>query len=288
MTKADEPAAALDAPRADVASDVDAPEGVLLSLAYDGRSFSGFAPQRDRRTIAGELLGALREIDPRVGEVRGASRTDAGVHAYDQRVAFDPSRALPLTAWLHGLSRGLPREVAARRIWTVPRGYAPRFEARSKTYRYLLLVEASRDPFLEGRAWRVPELGAPDVASLLRDEASALVGTHDFHAFRAMADQRQNTVRTLSRVEVSCDPERPSLLRVDVTGSGFLYNMVRIIVGALVDVGRGRLRRGAFERALASKDRRHLGITAPPDGLYLRETVLEGDEDRAPSPALKR
>lgn len=262
--------------------------GILLSVAYDGRPFSGFAQQRDRRTVAGELLGALQSVDPRIDEVRGASRTDAGVHAWDQRVAFDPHLELPLTAWLHGLARNLPKEISARGIWHVDRGFTPRFESRSKTYRYLVLADAFRDPFLDGRAWRLPELASPAALGQMIAEAAPAIGTHDFAAFRAAADQRENTVRTISDIAMSADPERPTLYRIDVTGSGFLYNMVRILVGALVDVARERLEPGAVARALASLDRRDLGITAPPDGLYLRKTILEGDEQRLPSPALRR
>ncbi|MEO7113281.1 MAG: tRNA pseudouridine(38-40) synthase TruA [Polyangiaceae bacterium] len=254
--------------------------GVLLSVAYDGRPFSGFALQRDRRTVAGELLGAVRAVDPRVEEVRGASRTDAGVHAYDQRVAFDPERDLPIKAWLHGLAKNLPSEIAIRGAWFVERGLVPRFCAIQKTYRYLLLAEPFRDPFLDGRAWRIPELASREALSLLRAEALHAVGTHDFRAFRAAADTRPTSVRTLHSVEVSVDPERASLIRIDVTGSSFLYNMVRILVGALVDVGRGRRPPGIIEKAIASGDRRALGITAPPDGLYLQSTTLRDDETR--------
>jgi tRNA pseudouridine38-40 synthase len=264
------------------------PRGVLLSVAYDGRPFSGFALQKERRTVAGELWGAVRALDPMVAEVRGASRTDAGVHAYDQRVAFDPARVLPLTGWLHGLARHLPEEIAVRGIWSVDRAFAPRFASVSKTYRYLLLCDRFRDPFLAGRAWRLPELDPQEALGTIRDEARAAVGRHDFAAFRAAADQRVDTVRTVSTVDVALDPDDPRLLRVDVTGSGFLYNMVRILVGALVDVARGRAEPGAVARGLASRDRTALGITAPPDGLYLLRTVLEGDAARGPSPSLKR
>jgi tRNA pseudouridine38-40 synthase len=129
-----------------------------------------------------------------------------------------------------------------------------------------------RDPLHEGRAWRVPDL---DLATSggLEQEANALVGTHDFAGFRSSADQREDTVRTIHRVTVSTAEER--MLAIEVTGSGFMHNMVRIIVGALVDIGRGRLTRGAFARCLGSKDRRDLGITAPPEGLYLWKTDLD-------------
>ena len=258
---------------------------MLLSIAYDGRPFSGFAPQPGRRTVAGELLGALRAIDPRIAEVRGASRTDAGVHALDQRVAFDPTREYPLRAWVDGAGKHLPETIAIRAARYVPRGYTPRFESVSKTYRYALLVDSRPDPFHVGRAWRVPELARDGALERARVEAEFAVGTHDFAAFRGSLDARENTVRTVHACRVDVAPHDPRLVVVEVRGSAFLYNMVRILVGALVDVGRGRLAPGAIVRALASKQRRDLGITAPPDGLVLARYTLRGLDEPDDEPA---
>lgn len=254
--------------------------GVLLRVAYDGRGFHGFAPQPNQRTVAGELLGALRTIDPTIAEVRGASRTDARVHARDQRVAFDTRKELPATAWTGGAQRELPEAISIRAAATVPEGFSPRANAIAKTYRYLLLGDEQRDPFFDGRVWRVPEACGPDGVGRMIDEATSLVGTRDFAAFRGAADQRENTVRTIHRVTVERSAEDARLVRVDVRGDGFLYNMVRIVVGALVDVARGRLSPGAVSRALASLDRRDLGITAPPDGLTLQQFEMSGDDER--------
>jgi tRNA pseudouridine38-40 synthase len=253
--------------------------GVLLTVAYDGRSFSGFAAQPAQRTIAGELLGALQAVDPSIREIRGASRTDAGVHAHGQRVAFDPTSRIPPRGWVLATSRHLPREIVVRRAALVPRGFSPRFDNLGKRYRYLVLRDVIRDPFLDGRAWKVEGL---DDSALARMEREALLcaGTHDFAAFRSSADQRENTVRTLHAARLSLDPADPRLLRFDVEGSAFMHNMVRILVGTLVDVGLKRRAEGAIARALASKRRQEAGITAPPDGLYLEEVKLrdEGEE----------
>lgn len=253
---------------------------MLLSVAYDGRDYHGYAPQPDQRTVAGELLGALCAIDPRIAAVRGASRTDRGVHARDQRVAFDPSRELPLSAWTHGAQKHLPDSLSIRAAWPVEAGYNPRFCTIAKTYRYLLLADPARDPFWDGRAWRVAELLGDVAVDRMQAEAAVAVGQHDFAAFRGALDKRESTVRTLSTVAVTRAPDDPRLIRVDVRGDAFMYNMVRILVGTLVDVGRGRSPPGAIARAIASKDRRSAGITAPPDGLYLERYELEGDEQR--------
>ncbi len=251
-----------------------------MRLSYDGSCFHGFASQPEQRTVAGELLGALRAIDPQIAEVRGASRTDAGVHARDQRVAFDSSKTYPLTAWTHGAQRHLPEQIS---IWggsEVEAGYNPRFHALAKTYRYTLLSAEARDPFWCGRSWRVPEACGEEALARMSEEARAAIGTLDFAAFRGASDARDVTVRTVSKLELRQSLEDPRLVFVDVRGDGFLYNMVRILVGTLVDVGRGRLAPGAIARALASKDRRDAGITAPPDGLSLHQFELEGDDAR--------
>ena len=253
--------------------------GILLTVAYDGRLFAGFAPQPSQRTIAGELLGALRAVDPQIAEIRGASRTDDGVHARGQRVAFDPpdGSSVPTRGWVLAVTRHLPSEIAVRRAAVVPRGFSPRFYNHGKRYRYTLLRDPVRDPFLDGRAWRAGGLSHRGAVERAREEARSALGTHDFAAFRASSDPRENTVRTLRSVEVIEDASDPRLLYVDVVGDAFLHNMVRILVGTLVDVARGRLEVGAVAKALASRDRRHAGITAPPDGLCL-ERVFLSDE----------
>jgi tRNA pseudouridine38-40 synthase len=252
--------------------------GVLLTVAYDGRGLAGFAKQKTARTVAGELEGALREIDPRISDLRGASRTDAGVHARGQRVAFDPDAVRPLAAWVLGAARHLPDAIAVRRASRVARGFVPRFAARSKHYRYVLLADGVRDPFWDGRSWRIPELR--EDASLCRaaEEARAAMGTHDFAAFKTASDPRTMTVRTLTELAVTRDPNDARVVRVDVRGNAFMHNMVRILVGTIVDVARGRLEPGAIARALASKQRSDGGITAPADGLYLESIDLDVEE----------
>jgi len=256
-------------------------EGVLLEVAYDGTGFSGWAAQREARTVEETLRGAVVSMDPRAGPPRGASRTDAGVHAEKQLVAFDASRSIPARGWVLGLNQHLPSDVAVRSARAVPVGYAPRFSARSKRYRYRVLVDSVRDPCWRTRAWRVNDL---DVAAMTREAAGAL-GTHDFASFRASADRRTNTVRTLTRVQIERETDA-RIVAVVVEGDGFLHNMVRILVGTLVDVARGRLAEGTIPRALAERSRGAAGTTAPSMGLVLEEVdvVLPADAgERWPS-----
>ncbi|MFT3773589.1 MAG: tRNA pseudouridine(38-40) synthase TruA [Minicystis sp.] len=248
--------------------------GVLLTVAYDGGPFAGFAPQPGQRTVAGELLGAIRAVDPAVREIRGASRTDAGVHAHGQRVAFDTATTIPPRGWALAVSRHLPDQIAVRRAAIVPEGFSPRFGNLGKRYRYLILRDPVRDPFLEGRAWRAPGFAGDEPLARAQAEAALAVGTHDFAAFRSSADERTNTTRTIRSLTVTVDPGDVRLVRVDVEGDAFLHNMVRIIVGTLVDVARGHREPGAITRALTSKNRRDAGLTAPGEGLYLEEVLL--------------
>ena len=245
--------------------------GVLLQVAYDGTAFSGWAAQPDARTVEGALRGAILAVDPGASAPRGTSRTDAGVHAEGQRAAFDAALDIPPRGWVLALNRHLPDDVAVRSARAVPPGFAPRFASKKKRYRYELLLDGVRDPLLRDRAWRI---GYDMDMGRVGREAKTIVGTHDFAAFRSSGDERDVTVRTIHDVTVAqgADPRRWA---VEVEGDGFLYNMVRILVGTLVDVGRGRLPEGAIARALEAKDRALAGTTAPAHGLVLASIDLD-------------
>jgi tRNA pseudouridine38-40 synthase len=248
--------------------------GVLLTVAYDGSPFAGFARQPTERTVAGELDGAVRAVDARASLVRGASRTDSGVHAHGQRVAFDSARDLHGRNWALALNQHLPSEISVVRAARVAPSFTPRFRAIEKTYRYVVFQSALREPFQEGRSWRVSEKLNHE---RMRAAAIPLIGEHDFEAFRGSQDRREDTVRKLVRIEVRTASGDPRLLEVIVTGNHFMYRMVRIIVGALVDIGRDRLDIDAPALALERRDRSLLGMTAPPDGLYLDHVALDDE-----------
>ncbi|HEU4532812.1 MAG TPA: tRNA pseudouridine synthase A [Polyangiaceae bacterium] len=260
-------------------------EGVLLTLAYEGSAFHGWAPQRGVETASGALLRAVRQLCPGVTEVRGSSRTDAGVHAFGQRAAFDGGGGIPPRGWALGLARHLPPTLSVRRAARVGAGFQPRFQNRGKRYIYTFLRDPVRDPFWEGRSWRLEpglDLGA------MRAAAELVRGEHDFAAFRASLDGRERTVCTLARAELLEEGRggdgRP--LRLVIEGDRFLYNMVRIIAGTLADVGRGRRPPEAVARAFASGRRDELGPTAPARGLLLDEVFLvtEGHDPWPPLP----
>jgi len=261
------------------ASDQASSCAILLTVAYDGAGFAGFVVQPGQRTVAGELLRAIHALDPRVTKLRASSRTDAGVHARGQRVAFDVDRSstIPPRGWVRGLIPHLPDSIAVKAAARVPPGFEPRFEAVCKTYRYLLLRAPTPDPFWAGRVWRVPGLSSDAALGLLSDEVSACIGQHHFGAFRSAEDKRDNVLRTIFAASVVSLPDSPALLGLEIRGDGFLHNMVRILVGTAVDVARGQRRPGAIARAIASGDRRDAGITAPPHGLYLERVQLRSE-----------
>jgi tRNA pseudouridine38-40 synthase len=246
--------------------------GVLLSVAYDGTRYSGMARQPNCRTIAGELNGAILAMDPKASAVRQVSRTDRGVHAHGQLVAFDSVKEIPSRGWVLGLTSHLPEDIAVVGASRVPFGFDPRMHAVKKTYRYCILQSPVRDPFLDNRAWRIEQRLNH---TLMQCEANDLIGTHDFAAFRGAQDARTETLRTIETAAFRWDREDPRLLWFEITGNRFLYHMVRIIVGTLVDVGRGKTNPGAVKTALASLRRDDLGMTAPSQGLILSHVLLD-------------
>ncbi|MBW2529731.1 MAG: tRNA pseudouridine(38-40) synthase TruA [Deltaproteobacteria bacterium] len=258
-------------------SDGAAAAGVLLTVAYDGAPYAGFVEQRAQPTVAGELRRALHHLDPTIGRLRVASRTDAGVHATDQRVAFDTALQIPPKGWALGAARYLPPSIAILSAAEVPVRFEPRFEARAKTYRYLVHGSQTPNPLLAHRAWRTVDLDLSASLEILRTELRALHGTHRFAAFRSTRDKRDHIERTITHTAAERSSEWPDVVCVEISGDGFLHHMVRIAVGTVVDVARGRLAPGAVTRALASGDRRDAGITAPPDGLYLRRVELANE-----------
>lgn len=267
-----EPTAALEAER----------YGVLLTLTYDGEPFSGYVKQKNGRTVAGELEGAIATVDPKASTTRGVSRTDAGVHARGQLVAFDSTRDIDPRGWVLALNRQLPREISVTRAARTEAGFEPRRVVANKTYIYRVLESSTRDPLVDRYAWRIPyRLNH----SLMDAAAARLLGEHDFRAFRGAADAREETVRHIFRIELRAAANDSRITELVVTGNKFLYNMLRIIAGTLVDIGRGHLPPDACDRALVSGLRKDLGITAPPEGLELHQIVLERTfEQQWPTP----
>lgn len=244
---------------------------IRLVVEYDGTTLSGWQRQTNAPTVQQHLEEALAQILQHEVTVAGASRTDAGVHARGQVAAFETERSIPLHGIRRGLNSLLPDVIAIRSADEVPLEFHPRFGATGKHYRYTIYRAPDRSPLLRERAWHHGE--ALDVARM-RDAARALVGEHDFAAFRAAGCTAKTTVRRIDTVNVTEHPN--DLLSIDVEGNAFLRNMVRILVGTLADVGRGALEVGQVAEILASRDRTKAGKTAPAHGLELVEVRYDG------------
>lgn len=237
-----------------------------LTLSYDGSRYRGWQKQGNTgATIQGKLEDSLTRLLSQPVEVSGAGRTDAGVHARQQTATFRAETALSCAEILDGLRSHLPEDIGAQALTEAPPRFHARLSCKGKTYLYRIWNSAAPCVFERKYVWRVPE---PLDAERMRRAAAALVGTHDFAAFHT-GRSKKSTVRTVDRIDISPSGEE---LRLLFSGDGFLYNMVRIMTGTLVEVGAGRMEPGAAAAALESRDRAQSGPTAPPQGLFLWET----------------
>ncbi len=229
-------------------------------VEYDGTNFAGFQVQPGRRTVQGELETALERLAPDGPErIEGAGRTDAGVHAREQVIAFDYDGRLARAELERALAATLPADIGLYGLTRVEPGYRPRHRARYREYRYLIW-NGPRSPLRERYALGVRE---PLDVQAMADAAEVFVGRHDFSAFGGWDRQ---PVRTLHRLRVT---RRGDLITVAVEGDAFLRQMVRRIVAALVRVGRGAASRAQVAAALAGQEPAFGGETAPPHGLVL-------------------
>jgi tRNA pseudouridine38-40 synthase len=246
-----------------------------MVVAYDGAELAGYQLQPDQRTVQGELERALEVMTGRLTRVRAAGRTDAGVHALGQVVAFDSPRDIAPRGFVLGLNRMLPPDVRVQRAAPCPVGYNPRYEALAKTYRYVLKLGEVENPLLRHRAYQLVKSPTLDLESM-RAAAALFTGTHDFRAFRGADDRRENSTRTLYSIDLRVGyADDPTLIAIDVRGTAFMRNMVRILAGTLVDIGRGRTPVTRVPAMLgASSTREQAGHTAPAQALTLVEVEL--------------
>ena len=236
---------------------------IALGLEYCGTSFSGWQTQPDGRGVQDALERALAVIAAADVGTTAAGRTDAGVHATMQVVHFDVAATRPDTAWVRGVNSNLPSTVAV--LWARPVAgeFHARYAAVRRHYTYLLCDRAVRPALLAGRiGWYHRTL---DVAAMT-EAAGALIGTHDFSAFRAAQCQAKSPLRTLAAVSIA---RTGAHIRFDFSANAFLHHMIRNIVGALVYVGAGKHPPAWIGELLAGRDRTRAAPTFAPDGLYL-------------------
>ena len=258
-----------------------------LTLAYDGAAYSGWQFQPDRPTLQGTLESALKQITRETIRVAGSGRTDAGVHALGQVVSFHSATRLPPATLQKALNATLPDDIAVIELSEAPPDFHAIRDCVRKRYRYVLHDGPSRDVFSRRYAWHVWH---PLDEAAMQRAAQSLVGTQDFASFQTHGTERETTVRTVYEITVcrgsgaiagtiadcglriaDCRGEAEAIVTVEVEADGFLYNMVRTIVGTLVQVGRSQQAETWPAQVLDARDRRLAGMTAPPHGLFLLE-----------------
>lgn len=236
---------------------------LAIGLEYDGTPFCGWQRQGHARSIQAEVEAALSRVADAPLSVAAAGRTDAGVHAIGQVAHFDTLAVRPLHAWLRGTNSLLPPEISLAWVQPVSDFFDARRSAIARTYHYLILNQMARPALHRQRALWVR--GEIDVAAM-QAAAPALLGEHDFSAFRAAACQARSPMRALHKLEIH---RAGPCISVECRASGFLHHMVRNIVGSLLRIGRGESPPGWLAEVLASRDRRAAGMTAAATGLYL-------------------
>jgi tRNA pseudouridine38-40 synthase len=264
-----------------------------LTVAYDGRPFHGWQVQADQPTVAGAILKAALPLFNGAPELVGASRTDAGVHACDQRARLSGVTRLDP----HRLKAALNARLAASiRIYCcaeVGPEWGPKEGLFGKAYRYRIWCGDAAPPALASSCWVRPAADALDLTAMSA-AARHLVGELDFDAFRSSRCQAPHARRAIWLVDVRTDDSHPDLpatdqagqlIEIAVSGNAFCRHQVRIMVGTLVDVGRGRLEPAAIAAILAARDRSRAGITAPAEGLTLMRMLQVGDEKTSGLPS---
>ncbi len=240
---------------------------ILLELSYLGTGFAGYQVQPGKVTVQSALQDAIEAVYGERLPVKGCSRTDAGVHAFSYYATYDTDKQIPTDRIPAALNSMLDPRISVMRAMVVPDEFHVRHDVLMKEYEYIIHASKTPDPFLHGRAWHFPKSLLPDAVERMNEAAKAFVGRHDFAAFMAKGSDVADTVREIKYLLVTADGDS---IRIQVAADGFLYNMVRIIVGTLVDIATGKLEPCEMSDIISSLDRSRAGMTAPPEGLYLR------------------
>ncbi|WP_242839509.1 tRNA pseudouridine(38-40) synthase TruA [Butyrivibrio sp. NC2002] len=244
---------------------------IFLEIAYDGTCYHGFAFQDNEKTIEGTIIDAIEQLTGEKTEVIGASRTDTGVHAYCNVAVFDTGSSIPPERFSNALNTKLPADIRITKSFEVSSDFHPRKRKTEKTYEYRIMntdIEIPTDRLYTYHcSYRLDE-------KKMNEAAQYLIGEHDFSSFCSAGAQVLSHVRTIRDIDVE---RKGSLVIIRVRGNGFLYNMVRIIAGTLMDVGRGKIAPEDMITIIEKRDRSAAGPTAPPQGLFLVNSTFDMD-----------
>jgi tRNA pseudouridine38-40 synthase len=237
-----------------------------LTVAYDGTAYSGWQFQPDKPTIQGAVEATWQSLTQDSLRVTAAGRTDAGVHALGQTVGVATETRLTNDDLHRGLNALLPDDIAVIAIEDARENFHATYDAVGKHYRYHIHNSRSPSVFTRHYAWHYPQ---PLDAPAMHTAGQSLVGRHDFSSFETAGSERPDSIRTIHELTVCRSKDDTDRITIDVAGDGFLYNMVRTIVGTLVEVGTAKREITWAEEVLTARDRRKAGQTAPPHGLFL-------------------
>lgn len=233
-------------------------------IAYDGTDFAGYQVQPEKRTIQSEFEAVLAQMHKgTIIKVTASGRTDSGVHAKGQVLHFESPLTFPTENWIKAFSALLPTDIIVLEVDIVPDDFHARFHTTGKEYRYIVARSKLRDPFKRNYAYHYPY---PLNVEEMREAISYLIGTHDFTSFCSAKTEVVDKVRTIKEMDFEVSDD---FMVFRFVGEGFLYNMVRILVGTLLDVGSGKMSPHDMSGILDKKDRSFAGKTAPAQGLYL-------------------
>lgn len=239
----------------------------FAKIKYLGTNFHGFQVQPEKRTVQGTLCDALTLALGVTPKVTGCSRTDAGVHANEFCITIDADGAtVPPEKLSVAVARYLPCDLSLFFAKECDESFHVRYDVKEKEYLYRIINQKVYNPFEYGRAWFLPRYIGEDQIGKMQDAAKYFLGKHDFSAFMSEGSDVEDTVRCVSNLSVE---KSGDLIEIRIRANGFLYNMVRIIVGTLTEVAYGRYLPEDIEGIILSCQRKNAGMTAPPDGLYL-------------------
>lgn len=249
-------------------------KNIVMIVSYDGTTYNGFQSQACNNTIQDVLEAAIKTLTGEDLRIIGSGRTDAGVHARGQVFNFHTESRIPLVRWALAINSRLPDDVVVLEAWEAPETFHSRFSAKLKTYRYTIDRRKFPDVFGRHYAFHHPTTLNVDA---MREAIAHLVGEHDFTSFTSIQSTQLHHVRTIFDAHIE---EEGPMLHLFVTGSGFLYNMVRIIAGTMMWVGEGKLSPDDIPSILEAKDRAYTGPTAMAHGLMLWEVQYSHEQSR--------
>lgn len=238
---------------------------IKLTIEYDGKDFNGWQKQPNKLNIQGEIERAIQEITKEEKiELNASGRTDAGVHALGQVANFKTNSKMPVEKFPIAINTKIKKSIVIKNAEEVPERFHSRYNCKQKTYRYIINNSEYGSAIYRNQEYHIPiKLDVEEMKKAVK----FFEGEHDFKGFKASGTSNKNSVRKVFKTKVELHDD--SRIYIELTGSGFLYNMVRIISGTLVDVGLGKIKAEDIPEIILSGDRQMAGKTLPPQGLYL-------------------